>query len=168
MDTLPILRAILCALALGPLAPLPSAPPLHGFLPAHAAAERALESRLDAALHPEDQRACMERLAARSHPVGSPWGKENALWMAGLFRSWGYDTKIEEFRVLFPTPRKRLLEMVAPLRFTATLAEPPLAQDRTSGQTAEQLPVYNAFSPDGDVTADLVYVNQRLAADYAE
>ena len=172
MNASPILRTILWALALGPLAPLPaphpSAPPIYGFSPAHAAAQRALEVQLDAALHPEDQRAWMERLAARPHPVGSPWGKENALWMAGLFRSWGYDTRIEEFRVLFPTPRKRRLEMVAPTAWTATLAEPPLAEDRTSGQTAEQLPVYHAFSADGDVTGEIVYVNFGVPADYAE
>jgi N-acetylated-alpha-linked acidic dipeptidase len=159
---------LLAALALPPTPPAAPEPPLRGFSPAHAAAERALEARLDAALRPEDQRRFLERLAARPHPVGSPWGKENAEYMAGLFRSWGFDTRIEEFRVLFPTPRRRLLEMLAPTRFTAVLAEPPLAEDRTSNQTAEQLPVYNAFSPDGDVTADLVYVNHGVAADYAE
>ena len=148
-------------------APAPPAPPLYGFSPAHAAAQRALEARLDASLRPEDQRAWMERLTAHPHPVGSPWGRENAEFMAGLFRSWGFDTHIEEFRVLFPTPKLRRLEMLAPTRFTAALAEPPIAGDRTSGQTAEQLPVYNAFSPDGDATGDLVYAGSGTPQDYA-
>ncbi len=79
-----------------------------------------------------------------SPPVRITWarptGKENAEFMAGLFRSWGYDTQIEEFQVLFPTPKTRLLEMVAPTRFKASLSEPALPEDATSGQTAEQLP----------------------------
>ncbi len=160
---------LLAAFGIPLAAPVPPpTPPIYGFSPAHAAAERGLEARLDAALQPEDQRTWMEHLAGHPHPLGSPHGKENAEYMAGLFRSWGYDTRIEEFRVLFPTPRLRRLELVAPTRFTAALAEPPLPEDRTSNQTAEQLPTYNAFSADGDVTADLVYVNRGLPADYAE
>ena len=171
----PVLTVLAAVLALvspaiaDPAAPpAPPAPPLYGFSPASAAAERALEARLAASLRAEDQRAWMERLTARPHPVGSPWGKENADFMAGLFRSWGFDTHLEEFRVLFPTPRLRRLEMLAPTRFIAALAEPPVAGDRTSGQTAEQLATYNAYSPDGDVTGDLVYVNFGVTDDYAE
>jgi N-acetylated-alpha-linked acidic dipeptidase len=142
--------------------------PLLGFSPAHAAAERALEARFDASLHREDMAPWLQRLSARPHHIGSPYGKQNADFIAGLFRSWGFDTKIEEFRVLFPTPTERKLEMVAPRRFTATLAEPPMAGDPTSGQTAEQLPVYNAYSIDGDVTGELVYVNYGVPKDYEE
>ncbi|HYM59367.1 MAG TPA: transferrin receptor-like dimerization domain-containing protein, partial [Thermoanaerobaculia bacterium] len=43
-----------------------------------------------------------------------------------------------------------------------------LAQDATSGQAAEQLPVYNAYSIDGDVSGDLVYVNFGVPKDYVE
>src|SRR5262245_30220272 len=110
----------------------------------------------------------MDLLAAHPHHVGSPWGQKNAEYLAEQFRSWGYDTRIEEFQVLFPTPKVRVLEMVAPTRFRAALAEPALAQDRTSSQQSEQLPVYNAYSIDGDVTGDLVYVNFGVPADYDE
>lgn len=88
--------------------------------------------------------------------------------MAALFRSWGYDTKIEQYDVLFPTPKVRLLELVGPTKFTARLSEPALGEDATSGQTDEQLPTYNAYSADGDVTGDLVYVNYGVPADYEE
>ena len=100
--------------------------------------------------------------------MGSPWDKQNADFLAGLFRSFGYDTRIEEFEVLFPTPKLRQLELMAPTHFTASLAEPPVAGDPTSGQTAEQLPVYNAYSIDGDVTGELVYVNYGVPADYEQ
>jgi N-acetylated-alpha-linked acidic dipeptidase len=144
------------------------APPLLGFSAARAGEERALETRFVAALVRDDLKPWLKRLSARPHPVGSAYGKENAEFLAGLFRSWGYDTRIEEFRVLFPTPKSRLLELVAPTHFTARLAEPPLSEDATSGQTAEQLPTYNAYSVDGDVTGDLVYVNYGVPKDYEE
>jgi N-acetylated-alpha-linked acidic dipeptidase len=147
---------------------LSSSGPLLGFSKDHATEERALEARFDSHLDAADQRAWMKRLSARPHHVGSPYDKDNAEYMAGLFRSWGFQTEIERFKVLFPTPKTRLLEMVSPTRFTASLAEPPIPEDSTSGQTAEQLPTYNAYSIDGDVTGDLVYVNYGVPKDYEE
>jgi N-acetylated-alpha-linked acidic dipeptidase len=108
----------------------------------------------------------MQRLSARPHNLGSAYDKQNAEFIAGLFRSWGYDTKIEQFKVLFPTPKTRLLELTAPEKFTARLAEPPVRGDATSSQTSEQLPTYNAYSIDGDVTGQLVYVNYGVPRDY--
>ena len=69
------------------------------------------------------------------------------------FKEWGFDAHIETFDVLFPTPKERLLEMLKPTAFRASLQEPPIAEDPTSSQTSEQLPTYNAYSADGDVTA---------------
>jgi N-acetylated-alpha-linked acidic dipeptidase len=141
---------------------------LLGFSDERARAQRALEQRFDSSLRADELREWMRRLSARPHHLGSAYGKENAEFLASLFRSWGYDTRIEEFRVLFPTPKTRVLEMLEPTRFTASLAEPVLKEDATSGQTAEQLPVYNAYSIDGDVTAPLVYVNYGIPKDYEE
>ncbi len=141
---------------------------LLGFSDERARAQRALEQRFDSLLKADDLREWMRRLSARPHHLGSPYDKENADLLASLFRSWGYDTRIEEFRVLFPTPKMRVLEMLEPTRFTASLVEPVLKEDATSGQTSEQLPVYNAYSIDGDVTAPLVYVNYGVPKDYEE
>jgi N-acetylated-alpha-linked acidic dipeptidase len=110
----------------------------------------------------------MQRLSARPHHVGSPYGKDNAEWLLAQFKSYGWDAKIEQFDVLFPTPKERVLELVAPTRFRAKLQEPALAVDPTSNQHSEQLPTYNAYSADGDVTAPLVYVNYGVPADYEE
>jgi N-acetylated-alpha-linked acidic dipeptidase len=146
----------------------PTTPNLSGFDRAGAERQRATEAKFDAILRRENLREWMKRLSARPHHVGSPYGKENAEFMAGLFRSWGYEVEIERFDVLFPTPKVRLLEMTAPERFAARLSEPPLKEDATSGQTAEQLPTYNAYSIDGDVTGQLVYVNYGVPRDYEE
>jgi N-acetylated-alpha-linked acidic dipeptidase len=146
----------------------PSSGPLLGFSNDHASRQREIEARFDSTLDAASLREWMRRLSARPHHVGSPYDKDNAEFMAGLFRSWGYQTQIEQFKVLFPTPKTRLLEMVAPTPFKATLSEPPLPEDPTSGQTAEQLPTYNAYSVDGDVTGELVYVNYGVPKDYEE
>ena len=108
----------------------------------------------------------MEHLTARPHNVGSPYDKENADWLLGKFEEWGFDAQIETFYVLFPTPKERKLDLIEPQKFTATLAEPPIAVDPTSNQQAEQLPTYNAYSIDGDVTGPLVYVNYGRREDY--
>ena len=142
--------------------------PLLGFTVATAAAQYRLEAAFDAQLKADNLRNWMKRMAAHPHHVGSPYDKENAEFMAGLFRSWGYDTRIDVSYVLFPTPKLRVLELVAPTRFTAGLTEKPVAEDATSGQTSEQLPTYNCFSRDGDVTAELVFVNYGVPRDYEE
>jgi N-acetylated-alpha-linked acidic dipeptidase len=110
--------------------------------------------------------ASMKRLSARPHHVGSPYDKDNALWIQTQFKLAGWDTTLETFDVLFPTPRERVVELVAPVRFSARLEEPPVPEDPTSSQKDEQLPSYNAYSIDGDVTAPLVYVNYGRPEDY--
>jgi N-acetylated-alpha-linked acidic dipeptidase len=114
----------------------------------------------------ENQRAYLEQLAARPHHVGSPYDKENAEWILTKYKSWGISAHIETFDVLFPTPKERAVELVAPTKFTATLREPAVPGDPTSAQQSEQLPTYNAYSADGDVTAPLVYVNYGIPSDY--
>jgi N-acetylated-alpha-linked acidic dipeptidase len=139
--------------------------PLRGFSSLRAAEQHKLEAALDSLGKPENFRLWMQRLAARPHPVGSPHGKENAEFIAGLFRSWGYTTRIEPFQILFPTPRRRRLELLAPTPYSAQLKEPALGLPWTP---EEQLPPYNAYSIDGDVTGELVYVNYGLPEDYEE
>src|SRR4029079_1227993 len=81
---------------------------------------------------------------------------------------WGWDAQLESFTVLFPTPKERVVELVAPTQFKAQLDEPAIAVDPTSGQKSEQLPPFNAYSIDGDVTGPLVYVNYGRPQDYEE
>lgn len=110
----------------------------------------------------------MRRLSARPHNVGSPYDKDNAEWILAQLKSWGLDARIENFDTLFPTPRERSVELVAPTQYTAKLKEPVVSVDPTTDQQSEQLPTYNAYSIDGDVTAPLVYVNYGIPADYEQ
>jgi N-acetylated-alpha-linked acidic dipeptidase len=139
-----------------------------GFGDEAVAEQVALEVTLDSLLDAADIEAWIERLSARPHHVGSPYAKENADYMKGLFESWGWDAEIETYWVLFPTPKVRLVEMLEPEPFKASLKESELAEDSTSGQVDEQLPIYNSYSIDGDVTGELVYVNYGIPEDYLE
>jgi len=141
--------------------------PLYGYAAESSRVERQWEEKLRAIPSPDNLRAYMQRLSARPHNVGSPYDKDNAEWIASKFKEFGLDTQIETFSVLYPTPKERLVELVdGGPHFTAKLQEPVVPEDPTSNQTAEQLPTYNAYSIDGDVTAPLVYVNYGLPEDY--
>lgn len=157
-------RAIALLLAVNGLLPIAfaqgngKAHSLRGYTEASARTQMDWEAKLREVPNPELLREYMNRLAAEPHHVGSAYDKQNAEFIRDKFQAWGFDAKIEEFDVLFPTPKERLLEMVAPTAYTAQLKEPVVAEDPDSGDEG-QLPTYNAYSTDGDVTGPLVYVN---------
>lgn len=160
---------VLAAASLAPLKTRLTADdvPLYGYSSESSRTERQWEDKMRAIPDPKNLRDYMQRLSARPHNVGSPYDKENADWLLGKFKEFGLDAHIETFSVLFPTPKERLVELVdGGPHFTAKLQEPPVPGDPTSDQTAEQLPTYNAYSIDGDVTAPLVYVNYGVPEDY--
>jgi N-acetylated-alpha-linked acidic dipeptidase len=161
-----LLSSLLIAVTGLALVPFPADTPIRGFFPQSVQAERDLEARFKAMPDPGRMREAMRRLSARPHHVGSPYDKENAEWILDQFKSYGWDAHIENFDVLFPTPVERVVELVAPTTFKASLQETPVAGDPTSSQQAEQLPSYNAYSVDGDVTGPLVFVNYGVPADY--
>jgi len=163
------LLSLLCAFLAPLTASVADDQPLYGYSAESSRAERQWEEKLRAIPSPENLRAYMQRLSARPHHVGSPYDKDNAEWIAARFKEFGWDTHIESFDVLFPTPKDRLVELVdGGPRFTAKLEEPVAPQDPTSNQKSEQLPTYNAYSIDGDVTAPLVYVNFGVPDDYEQ
>jgi N-acetylated-alpha-linked acidic dipeptidase len=170
-----IATALFAGLSLAPIgthivAPVSAdEPALYGYSLESSRVERQWEEKLRAIPSPENLRAYMQRLSARPHNVGSPYDKDNAEWIASKFKEFGLDAQIETFDVLYPTPKERAVELVeGGAAFAAKLQEPAVAGDPTSGQQAEQLPTYNAYSIDGDVTAPLVYVNYGIPEDYEQ
>ncbi len=170
------LRAICCGLlviaqmtfAQSDRTPATENPPLAGFSSQTSSDERGWEKKFNEGIVPGNIRENMRRLTAHPHHVGSPYDKDNAEWILARFKESGFDAKIETFNVLFPTPKERVLELIEPTRYKAKLQEPSLAADPTSNQISEQLPTYNAYSADGDVTAPLVYVNYGNREDYEQ
>src|SRR5207244_13132985 len=143
--------------------------PLFGYSAESSRTERQWEEKLRAIPSPENLRNYMQRLSARPHNVGTPYDKDNAEWIAAKFKEFGLDTHIEQFDVLYPTPKERVVELVAGgPKFVAKLQGPVVAPDCPSNQQSEQLPTYHAYSIDGDVTAELVYVNYGIPEDYEQ
>ncbi len=142
---------------------------VQGFAGDRSAAQLALEKRMDATMNPGETLEWSQRMTVRPHHIGAPQTKDNAEWLVELFRSWGYEAEIERYDVLMPYPKVRELELVSPTRFTARLQEDVIPGDATSKIAVETgLPPFNAYSADGDVTAELVYVNQGVPADYED
>ncbi len=172
--TIPRISNVLIAAAAGlglagmVAADAPAANDLEGFSSAAAAAETQLEQRFDADLSASDLREWLKQMTSAPNHVGSPHDKANAEFQLAKFKEWGWDASIETFSVLYPTPKEVSVELVAPTHFKARLSEPAIEGDSTSTQTKDELPPYNVYGADGDVTAELVYVNQGMPDDYTE
>jgi N-acetylated-alpha-linked acidic dipeptidase len=138
---------------------------ISGFYEKNIEKEINLESAFDKNLSKDNIGETIKKLSAKPHHISSPEGKQNAENIRDLFKKWGWDAKIETFYVLFPTPETRILEMISPASYKSVLKEPALKEDLTSDQSG-QLPTYNAYSADGDVTSELVFVNYGLPEDY--
>jgi N-acetylated-alpha-linked acidic dipeptidase len=163
-------RTLSLIASLAALAPGRSAPPLTGqllgFNPETAKVEQDWEARFRAIPDAKRVHDNMLHLAAHPHHVGSDYQRQNAEWLVARYKEWGWDAHIERFDVLFPTPKERVLELVAPSKYVAKLDETPLPEDPYTHEKTTQLPGYNIYSADGDVTAPLVYVNNGMPADY--
>jgi len=136
-----------------------------GFTGASSAREIKTEQTFDQSLSAPRIGETIKELSAFPHNAGSAGSKAVAEKILQKYKSYGLDAHIETYYVLFPTPKTRVLELTGPTIYTALLKEPALAEDATSGQ-ADQLPTYNAWSADGDVSAQLVFVNYGLPEDY--
>lgn len=138
---------------------------ISGFTEKTTAKQQQLEQQYDAQLSTKRIDQTVKELSAMPHHLGSKGGNEVVQSIYNKFKQWGWDVKIETYQVLFPSPQTRVLEMIQPTQYKALLSEPALKEDGTSAQ-ADQLPTYNAWSADGDVTGDLVFVNYGLPDDY--
>ena len=139
-----------------------------GFETDQVGQQKALEAEFDTMLSADNLDQWMKFMSAEPHYLGTEYGRKNAEWMVKQFKSWGYEAKIETYQVLFPYPKVRLLELIAPEKYKAKLTAVPVAGDAYTDQGDALLPSYNAFSTDGDVTAELVFVNYGIPADYEE
>jgi N-acetylated-alpha-linked acidic dipeptidase len=156
----PIRRSVLVSatvlLAATPASEAPQeATRILGFTSEASARQLALEARYDSFMDAANLEEWMRYITSKPIYTGSPHNKETAEWMVEQFRSWGFEARLDEYQVLYPLPRVRHLELVEPTRYTARLREPRLDEDATSGIEEDRLPTFNAYSADGDVTAEL-------------
>lgn len=161
-----VLISTLFTLILGLSANAPAAEQIFGFSESGSLSQNELEASYDAEINASEMDGWLRELSSEPHHLGSIRGRENADFIADKFRSWGFDTEIVEYRVLFPSPKTRELELVYPNQYTAGLTEDPLPEDPSTSNIDDLLPPYNAFSIDGEVEGELVFVNYGTPADY--
>lgn len=141
--------------------------PMVGFNEGSTAVELKNEKKFDENINRENIGKTIRELSAIPHHLGSAGSKEVADLIRQKFIADGFDVHMDVYDVLFPTPKIRLLDLTGPTTYHALLHEPALKEDPSSGQK-DQLPTYNAWSADGNVTAPLVYVNYGLTEDYEQ
>ena len=144
---------------------LGGADPLRGFTEETSKTQRALEKKILAVPKAGNVREYIRVMSEEPHHTGSAGGKRVAAYVLEKFKEWGLDASIEVFDGLMPTPTARRLELLEPEYFFAELEEPAIPEDKDSSDL-DQLPTYNAYSAEGDVTGQIVYVNYGMPADY--
>jgi N-acetylated-alpha-linked acidic dipeptidase len=160
-----ITRCVAASLALIALPAAAQQLPVRGF-PADALRQQAArEAQLRAVPNADSLRARMRLLSEEPHEAGTPRSRQVAELILQKFRAAGLPAEIEVFEALMPRPVSRSLELLSPVQFTASLEEKPVSGDKDAADP-QQLPTYNAYSPDGDVTAELVFVNYGIPDDY--
>lgn len=137
--------------------------PIRGFPDDAVAAQRQREEQFRTIPDSAKLKEYMEAMAGDSHVAGQPSSKRVADYALAKFRSFGLDATLEEFEAMMPWPIETTVEVVGPEKYTLRVKEPVLPEDPDSG---DQTPLYNAYSGDGDVTGDVVYVNYGMPADY--
>ncbi len=158
---------ILCfaVLATAPVAAQTDRAAIRGFTSDSAKAQREMEAKMASIPRAANVREYIRVMSEEPHHTGSKAGLEVAQYVLDKFRTWGLDAEFHKFEALMPTPRERHLELLAPESYVAKLEEPALPEDKDSSDEG-QLPSFNAYSPDGDVTGQIVYVNYGMPADY--
>jgi N-acetylated-alpha-linked acidic dipeptidase len=158
-------RSALLSLALCAVPLSVHAQAIRGFPQSMLEAQRMRENQAHAIPNADTLRSRLRLLSEEPHHAGSENSRRVAEMILARFKSYGLDAKIERFEAMMPTPISRTVELVAPERMALTLKEPKIPEDKDSGD-AGQLPTYNAYSPDGDVTGDIVFVNYGTPEDY--
>ena len=140
--------------------------PLPGYTPAASAAERSLEAQAIARPSATRAREHSRLLSAETHVSGTPAQARTRDYVIAQMREMGLETEVRQYDVFLPHPTSVQLWRVSPRPRALSLAEPPVAGDRTS--SLAQYPTVNGYSGQGDVTGEVVYVNYGLIEDYAQ
>lgn len=139
---------------------------IDGFSPEGSAAQRRWEEEFRSVPAPASAREHLRRLTAEPHVAGTKEDYATAIYVRDLIRSYGIPSELNEYEVLLPYPKQPgLVEIVSPRRERLAVKEPVIAEDPSSAN-AKIIPLFNGYSPSGDVTAPLVYVNYGLPPDY--
>src|SRR5271168_2253572 len=140
-------------------------PGIRGFAPARVAAERALEQQLRAIPDPARAESNLRHLTSEPHMAGTEASHRVAEWLRDQYRSFGFDAEIVTYSVWLPQPREVTLELTKPVNKKLASPEQPIDVDKDTFDK-RVVPAFNIYSPSGEVTAPVVYVNYGTQEDY--
>jgi len=138
---------------------------IRGFSTASSAAQAERERELKAAPSAKLAEADFDVMTAEPHHTGSPYEIKLADYVSDEFKKFGIESTKYEYSVLLPWPGRRRIEVVAPDTLKLEVEEEKIRGDQWADKPGI-LPAYNAYSPSGDVTGEIVYVNYGIPADY--
>src|SRR3954469_22941684 len=140
--------------------------PLIGYAAANAAKERTLEANAINRPSPAAASAHSRELSKETHVAGTPAQARTRDYVIAQMKKWGMETEVRAYDVWMPRPVSVKASRVSPSPKEFALAEPPVAGDPAS--SLAQYPTVNGYSGEGDVTAEIVYVNYGLIEDYTQ
>ena len=136
-----------------------------GFAPGRVAEEQQLEANLrkipDAA-HAENN---LRRITSEPHMAGTEASHRLGEWLRDQYRSFGFDAELVTFTAWMPQPREITLELTKPEAQTLASPEQPISGDKATDDKRVP-PAFNSYSPSGEVTGPVVYVNYGMRGDY--
>ncbi len=138
---------------------------IRGFVSERVAAERELERKMMAVPSPEAAENTLEFLTSAPHLAGTDGSRRVAEYLREQLKSSGWDAEIVRYWAWMPQPVEQKLEMTEPEKMVLGRQEEPIEQDPTT-KDARALPGMNGYSPSGQTTAPVVYVNYGLPEDY--
>jgi N-acetylated-alpha-linked acidic dipeptidase len=139
---------------------------LDGFTSEGSISQRRWEEAFRAVPAPNSAREHLRRLTAEPHVAGTKEDYATAIYVRDQIRSYGIGAELKEYEVLLPYPKQPgIVELISPRRERLALREAIVPEDPSSSHP-KIIPLFNGYSPSGDVTAPLVYVNYGLPPDY--
>lgn len=138
---------------------------MRGFTAENTITQKRYETEFKERLSVERSRRKLRYLTEEPHPAGTENSRKVAEYLRSEYESYGLQVQVYEYHVYLPYPLEVHVELVSPTQHLAVSKESGWEWDKDSYET-EIVPGYNAYSPDGDVTAELVYVNRGLPEDY--
>jgi N-acetylated-alpha-linked acidic dipeptidase len=146
--------------------PLSGQASMRGFAPISAEREATVERKFKAIPTPAEERRQHRIFTAEPHLAGSKRNNELARYVAAEWRKQGLeDVVIRRYDVYATFPKSTSLEMVAPVRYQASLREAAYEVDPDT-KNPRVGPAWTGMSISGEVTAPVIYAHSGNPEDY--
>jgi N-acetylated-alpha-linked acidic dipeptidase len=138
--------------------------PISGFTPEHSADQQRAEQAFQGAISANDIGRFSRTLSKRPQLIGTIGNREAFEHSVETLRGYGLRVRRASYDVYISRPERIQVTMTKPYRREARVKEPRFPWQRYYDEVVVG---YNAYSPSGDVTGDVVYANYGLPDDYA-